>query len=196
MNESRNQSAGAGLGIAGLILGVLSIPFGIIGCTSIFALILGILGIIMSAIGYSQARQAGAQTGLILAALIISILGTSFSLIRLTSSVPKSVKMFEILKERKGDWYDNSNEIERSFNDAFKEGFEEEFDGNLQETLDELEESLNELEQELDSAGSRIDREYDKLSDEDKARKLGKATGKALKGFVDEMSDTSDAENQ
>jgi len=194
MNESKNPSAGAGLGIAGLILGILSIPFGIMGCTFLFALIMGIMGIILSAVGYSQARQAGAQTGLILAALIISILGTSFSLIRMTSSVSRSHDVFEMWKEKINKWDKEPSDIEQSFNDAFKEGFEEEYDGNLEETLDELENNLNELERELESAGNEVDKNLEKLSDEEKARKLGKATGKALKGFVDEMNDTSDAD--
>jgi hypothetical protein len=194
MNESKNPSAGAGLGVAGLILGILSIPFGIIPCTSLFALIMGILGIILSTVGYSQARQAGAQTGFILAALIISILGTSFSLIRLTSTVPKSKDTLELWKDRMNTWNDESDEIERTFNDAFKEGFEEEYDGNLEETLNELENSLDELERELESAGNQIDKNFEKLSDEEKARKLGKATGKALKGFVDELNDSSNTE--
>ena len=73
MNETKNPSAGMGLGIAGLVLGIISIPFGIMGCTFILALVMGILGITLSAVGYSQARQANAQTGLIIAALIISI---------------------------------------------------------------------------------------------------------------------------
>jgi arsenate reductase-like glutaredoxin family protein len=194
MNDTKNSSAGAGLGVAGLILGILSIPFGIIPCTAFFALIMGVLGIILSAVGYSQARQVGAQTGLILAALIISILGTSFSLIRLTSSVPKSEKVFEIWKDKMNTWNNESDEIERSFNDAFKEGFEQEYEGNLKETLNELEKNLDELESELESADNELDKNFEKLSDEEKARKLGKATGKALKGFVDEMNDTSETE--
>jgi Na+/melibiose symporter-like transporter len=126
MNETKNPSAGSGLGVAGLILGLLSIPFGIMGCTFLFALIMGILGIILSAVGYSQARQAGAQTGLIIAALIISILGTSFSLIRMTSSVPRHKAMYELWKERVDRWENKSDNIEKKFNDAFKEGFDEE----------------------------------------------------------------------
>jgi peptidoglycan hydrolase CwlO-like protein len=192
MNEVKNPSAGSGLGIAGLILGILSIPFGILGCTFLFALIMGVLGIILSAVGYSQARQAGAQTGLIIAALIISILGTSFSLIRMTGTVPRHKAMYQIWKERVEHWENRNNNIEESFNNAFKEGFEEDYNGNLHETLKELEKNLDELENELDSTGNRIDKHFKKISDEQKARKLGRATGKALKGFVDEMNDTSE----
>jgi hypothetical protein len=191
MNETKNLSAGSGLGTAGLILGILSIPFGVIPCTFLFALIMGILGIILSSVAYSQARQSGGQTGLIIAALIISIMGTSFSLLRMTSSVPRSKAIFESWKSKVDKWENNKSDIENSFNDAFKEGFEEEYNGNLKETLNELEQNLDDLEKELESAGNEIDKNFNRLTDEEKAKKLGKATGKALKGFVDEMNDTS-----
>jgi hypothetical protein len=190
MNDTKNPSAGLGLGIAGLILGIMSIPLGIMGCTFIPAMIMGIVGIILSSIGYSQAREAGAQTGLILAALIISILGTSFALIRMTSAVSKPKEVMENWRNKIDFLDDNSDDIQENFNDAFKEGFDEEFDGNLQETFDDLEKDLDQLEQELESAGSDINNDFNKLNEEEKARKLGKATGKALKGFVEEFNDS------
>jgi hypothetical protein len=191
MNQNSNPSAGSGLGTAGLILGILSIPFAIIPCTFLFALIMGVLGIILSSVAYSQARQSGGQTGLIVAALIISIMGTSFSLLRMTSSIPKSKSIFESWKNKTDIWDKEKNDIEKNFNDAFKEGFEQEYNGNLQETLDNLEQNLDELEKELETSSHEIDKNFNKLTDEEKARKLGKATGRALKGFVDEMNDTS-----
>jgi formiminotetrahydrofolate cyclodeaminase len=191
MNEPKNPSAGIGLGIAGLILGLMSIPLGVMGCTFVLALIMGIVGITLSAIGYSQAREAGAPSGLIIAALIISILGTSFALIRMTSVVSKPKEVIESWKN-KIEFLDNhSNDIEENFNDSFKEGFEEEFDGNLEETFNQLEKNLNQLEKELESAGEKMGKDFDKLTDEEKAKRLGKATGKALKGFVDELNDST-----
>lgn len=192
MNESKNPSAGLGLGIAGLIMGIMSIPLGVMGCTFVLALIMGILGITLSAVGYSQARKVDAPAGLILAALIISILGTSFALIRMTSAVSKPKEVIESWKDKIEFLDDHSDDVEENFNDAFKEGFEEEFDGNLEETFNELEKDLEKLENELESAGEEIDKDFQKLTDEEKARKLGKATGKALKGFVDGMNDSVD----
>jgi len=188
MNETNNPSAGMGLGIAGLVLGIISIPFGIMGCTFILALVMGILGITLSAVGYSQARQANAQTGLIIAALIISILGTSFALIRLTHSASRSVDLFDSWKNKIDIIKDNSDDFEN----AFEEGFKDEEDQDLDQDLKDLENNLDELESELEDSGKEIEKAFENLSDEEKARRLGKATGKALRGFVDELKDTVD----
>ncbi len=192
MNETNNPSAGMGLGIAGLVLGIISIPFGIMGCTFILALVMGILGITLSAVGYSQARQANAQTGLIIAALIISILGTSFALIRLTHSASRSVDLFDSWKNKIDIIKDNSDDFENSFENAFEEGFKDEEDQDLDQDLKDLENNLDELESELEDSGKEIEKAFENLSDEEKARRLGKATGKALRGFVDELKDTVD----
>lgn len=195
MNDVKNPSAGLGLGITGLVLGILSVPFGILGCTFTLALIMGILGITLSAVGYSQAKQANAPTGLILAAMIISIMGTSFALIRLTHSAAKSEDIFEGLKLKLEKLEDqHSDEIENSFENAFEEGFKEEFDEEFDEDLEDLEDVLDQLERDLEDAGDEIEGAFEKLSDEEKAKKLGRATGKALRGFVNELKDTVDNE--
>lgn len=191
MNEVKNPSAGMGLGIAGLVLGILSFPFGILGCTFILALVMGIMGITLSAVGYSQARQANASSGLIIAALIISILGTSFALIRLTHSASRSVDLFDNWKIKLEELEDNSDKYGDSFEDAFNEGFKEEYDQEeLESDFKDLEENLDQLEKDLQDAGKEIEKTFDKLPDEEKARKLGKASGKALREFVKELTDT------
>jgi len=190
MNESKNPSPGLGLGIAGLVLGIFSIPLGIMGCTFILALVLGILGITLSAVGYSQAKQADASTGLIIAALIISILGTSFALIRLTHSASRSVDIFDGWKNKLEKLEQKSNEYGNSFENAFEEGFKEEFDEDLELNLEDLENDLDQLEKELENAGDEIEKAFEDLPDEEKARRLGKATGKALREFVNELQDT------
>ncbi len=190
MNNSKNPSAGLGLGIAGLVLGIISIPFGIMGCTFMLALVMGILGITLSAVGYSQAKQANASTGLIIAALIISILGTSFALIRLTHSTSKSIDIFDNWKIKLEEFEGRSDEFGDSFENAFEEGFKEEYEEDIDLDFDELENNLDRLERDLENMGDDIEKAFENLSDEEKARRLGKATGKALRGFVDELSDT------
>lgn len=191
MSESTNTSAGLGLGIAGLILGILSIPFGIIGCTFIMALIFGILGITLSAVAYSQAKQANAATGLIIAALIISIIGTSFALLKFTNSVAKSKDTIHIWKDRLEKLEEHSEEFEINFEDAFREGFDDAMDFESEESM---EDELESLEAEMEDLGEEIEISLDDLSDEEKAKKLGRAAGKALRGFVDELKDTSQSE--
>jgi hypothetical protein len=55
--QEQNTNAGQGLGIAGLVMGVLAIPLGIIPCTFFIALVFGAMGIVLSAIALSQANR-------------------------------------------------------------------------------------------------------------------------------------------
>jgi hypothetical protein len=180
MNENTSSNAGLGLGIAGLVLGILSVPLGIIKCTFLTGIVFGILGITLSSIGLTQAKKAGSSTGLIIAALIISIVGTAFSLINMSSTISKSKDRFIELKSKIERFDTNSIEFE----DAFKEGFESEYGKDMEQTL-------RDLENEMDRSVKHIDKEIEKLSDDEKAEKAGKALGKALKSFVDEINDST-----
>jgi hypothetical protein len=79
MNEHQS-TAGQGLGIAGLILGLFAIPLGLFPCTFFLAMVFGIVGIVLSAIALSQAGRSNGPKGLIIAALVCSVLGFSFAL--------------------------------------------------------------------------------------------------------------------
>src|SRR4030042_3808463 len=95
MNEQQS-TAGQGLGITSLIMGVLAIPLGIIPCTFFIALVFVAIGIVLSAIALSQANRGNSPKGLIIAALVCSILGFSFAFFwgltfKKTSPVIKSI---------------------------------------------------------------------------------------------------------
>lgn len=77
--EEPRSSAGQGLGIAGLVLGILAIPLGIFPCTFYIGILFGIIGIVLSLVALSQANRGSAPKGLIIAALVCSILGFSFA---------------------------------------------------------------------------------------------------------------------
>ena len=77
--EYNQPNAGQGLGTAGLVLGIIALITSFIPCTAIFAHFFGIIGIILSIIGLSQASQANASKGLIIAALVVSLIGTSIA---------------------------------------------------------------------------------------------------------------------
>src|SRR5437868_1991548 len=68
-------SAGKGLGIAGLVLGIVAAIIAFIPCLGTFALIPGIIGIILSAISMKQAGKAGVSKGMATAGLVCSIVG-------------------------------------------------------------------------------------------------------------------------
>jgi len=69
-------NAGQGLGIAGFVLGLIALIISFIPCLGMYALVPGIIAIILSAIGFSQASKGNGAKGLIIAALVVSILGT------------------------------------------------------------------------------------------------------------------------
>jgi len=75
MEQQYNSNAGQSLGIAGLIVGIVGLFMALLPCTAIFAIILAIVGITLSAIGLAKANKAMAPKGMLIAALIVSILG-------------------------------------------------------------------------------------------------------------------------
>jgi hypothetical protein len=79
MEEIKNPNAGQGLGIAGLVLGIIALIISFIPCLGMYAIAPGVIAIVLSAIGYSQATNANAKKGLIIAALVLSILGTAIA---------------------------------------------------------------------------------------------------------------------
>lgn len=66
------RSDGKALGIAGLIIGTLSLMFSFIPCIGMWALVPAIVGIILSSISLSQASKAGLSKSNALAGLICS----------------------------------------------------------------------------------------------------------------------------
>jgi hypothetical protein len=77
--EEQKTTAGQGLGIAGLILGVMAIPLGIIPCTFYLGIVFGITGIVLSLVAFSQASRGFGPKNLIIAALVCSIIGLCFA---------------------------------------------------------------------------------------------------------------------
>jgi hypothetical protein len=69
------SSNGKGLGIAGLVLGILAAIISFIPCLGVYALLPGIVGIVLSAISMMQANKAAASKSLAIAGLICSIVG-------------------------------------------------------------------------------------------------------------------------
>ena len=80
MEEQKTTSnAGQGFGITALVLGIIALLTAPIPCIGILALIPGIHGIIFAIVALVQASQGHGAKGLIITALVISILGTSIS---------------------------------------------------------------------------------------------------------------------
>ena len=77
--EEQRSNAGQGLGIAGLVLGIMAIPLGIIPCTFYLGILFGIIGLVLSIVALTQAHRGYGPKGLIIAAMICSVIGFSFA---------------------------------------------------------------------------------------------------------------------
>jgi hypothetical protein len=148
--QEQNTNAGQGLGIAGLVMGVLAIPLGIIPCTFFIALVFGTMGIVLSAIALSQANRGNGPRGLIIAALVCSILGFSFAFFwgmtfKKASPVIKSViqdirndgDIDEVLKDLGNDTEETLKDLENDEDDV-NQGTKKETDENEKALEDSL----------------------------------------------------------
>jgi hypothetical protein len=79
--EEKKSNAGLGLGIAGLVLGIIALIISFIPCLGVYAVIPGVIAIVLSVFAFMQAKKANASKGLIIAALVISIVGTTIAVI-------------------------------------------------------------------------------------------------------------------
>lgn len=177
MDGNTRSNTGTGLGIAGLVLGILSIPLGIMGCTFILGLVLGIMGVTLSAVGLSQARKANSQSGLILAGLIVSIIGTSFAMVRLTGVITRTRDKVDFWKEKLEKYEDNSQAIKDNVNDIFNKDFEDTNTKKMQDQLEKLEQDINtskdKTQKQIDSTIQQLNNTNEK-NKKDKPGKGGK----------------------
>ena len=162
--EEAKTNAGQGLGIAGLIMGIMAIPLAIMGCTSVLGLLLGGAGIILSAVGLSQATKSNGNKGLPTGGLVVSIVGTFIALLWL-------VFFAQVAKEGGKWWSREGHKIMEQFDEEFGQELEDAFDEfgeDLEQIGKELEDKLEDLEwdEEWDNFewGEEIsDEEFDKV---------------------------------
>ncbi len=74
--EKIKTNAGHGLGVAGLVLGILSLLMAFIPCVGVIAIGPGGVAVVLSIIGLTQASKNNGAKGINIAALVISSLGT------------------------------------------------------------------------------------------------------------------------
>jgi hypothetical protein len=152
--QEQISNAGQGLGIAGLVMGILAIPLGLIPCTFFIAIVFGAMGIVLSAIALSQAKRGNGPRGLIIAALVCSILGFSFAFFWGIAIKRASPVIQSVIKEIKedGDFKEVFEELGNDTEEMFEDLENDEKDADLgtdQVTDDKekaLEDSLKVLE--------------------------------------------------
>ena len=146
MDEVKKTNAGQGLGIAGFVLGIIGLIVAMIPCVGLFALILSITGIVLSAVALTQSSRGNGPKGLIMAALVISILATLLAV---------SWNLFIVDRVRHA-----GHRFEKSFNEEFGK----DADKAAGEMGKDMEEALKNLE--AGTTDSISDKDFDKLLDD------------------------------
>jgi hypothetical protein len=158
--EEKRSTAGQGIGIAGLILGICAVPLAIIPCTFPLALLFAAAGIILSAVGMAQASRANGPKGLPVSGLVVSVIGMMIALmwgLFIASSIHddgKAIKQ-EILDQI-------SKKVEENIDDTF-----DDIDKEFEEIGDDMEEVLEDLEledtwEDIDWGGEITDEELER----------------------------------
>lgn len=148
MQQESNPTQG--LGIASLILGILSIFFVIVPCTMLFGLILSVIALILAIIGLNKANQLRVDKSLLIAGLITSIIGLSIA--GLWGMAFK--KMFDMNDEMHREYYNINQDANNTDENTL------DFDTLIHEnisTMDELEEYMDKIESDSDKTAQPID---------------------------------------
>ena len=138
--EEHKSTAGQGLGIAGLIMGIIAIVFGIIPCTFYIGIVFGIIGIVLSLVALSQANRGYGPKGLIIGALVCSILGFTVSAISgfVGTHFLRTIRDELRQEEPFNDFGRSIDEIMRDIEDDEDTIYWEESSGDLEHMTDTL----------------------------------------------------------
>ena len=80
--EEQKTSAGQGLGVAGLVIGILAAILAMIPCVGWIAIIPGVIALALSLVAFSQANKGNGSKGVIIGALVVSIIAVSVGIIQ------------------------------------------------------------------------------------------------------------------
>lgn len=164
MEANNTSGSGQGLGVAGFVIALIAFIISIIPVVGVWALIPGIIAVIFSAVAFSQAKKTESPKGLFTAGLIISIIVILIGF----SQIYVGYRLIKFGKD--------ADKIE-AFTKELQKGLENEFN---KEEMEELEEAMEALEGEIEELS------------EETAEEVGKAAGKALKEFSEEIKKAAD----
>lgn len=119
--EEHRTTAGQGLGIAGLVLGILAIPVGILPCTFYLGIVFGVVGIVLSIVALTQATRGYGPRNLIIAALVCSIIGLTFATVMGFALTRNGVRFVKEIIEDRGIVRDPLEEIGRDTRDMLND---------------------------------------------------------------------------
>lgn len=159
--EEKTRNPGQGLGVAALVLGVISFIVALIPCIGLFALFTASVAIVLGAIGLSQASRNKSPKGLMLGGLILGILALFIAIVQivfLSNFKDKAPyfeeKMEDIFKDFEKDVIDEFGD--GSFSITIDDGGERveinsTIKKELRDALDELEDMEDDLEEDIES---------------------------------------------
>ena len=165
--EEQKSTAGQGFGIAGLILGIIAFVFAFIPCFGWVALIPGVIAIALSIVALSQANKANGAKGLIIAALVVSIFGTSVAILQ--------GFIFAGVVSEGAHW---KNRLEQ----VIDEEIGEDLDDAFEDVEEELEKALEDLEEGLDDTFGDAEMDEDRKT----------PTDRELEEAFEELEDTTE----
>jgi hypothetical protein len=119
--EEHRTTAGQGLGIAGLVLGILAIPVGIMPCTFYLGIVFGVVGIVLSIVALTQANRGYGPRNLIIAALVCSVIGLTFATVVGFALTRNGVRFVKEIIDDRGIVRDPLQEIGRDTRDMLND---------------------------------------------------------------------------
>lgn len=181
--EEQKTSAGQGLGVAGLVVGILAVILALIPCIGWIAIIPGVIALALSLVAFSQANKGNGSKGVIIGALVVSIIAISIGLFQII--------FFAAVATEGGNIKNKIEKVAKKFENEFEGEYGKDIEEAVDDAFEDVGKSMEKIGEDLEETMERLE-ENDDLSDEEKAAKLGKAAGKALKEFVKELEDTTD----
>jgi len=137
--QVQKSNAGKGLGIAAFVIAVVGIVISFIPCLGMYGLVPCGIALILAIIAFVQAKKANSSKGLIIAALVISIVGTSIALWQLMNTKSSLETDKDAIEKI---------DIKKSLND-------DEFNNGMNESVDSLSSSVEQMQQGLDSVKTK-----------------------------------------
>jgi hypothetical protein len=134
--QVQKSNAGKGLGIAAFVVALVAIVISFIPCLGMYALVPGVIAIILAVIAFTQAKKGNGAKGLIIAALIISIVGTAIA----------SWQLYVIMNAK-----DVIEENLMDFDKIDTKSLEDELNNAMNESMDSLNTTVNQMQNGLDS---------------------------------------------
>ncbi len=181
--EEQKTSAGQGLGVAGLVIGILAAILALIPCIGWIAIIPGVIALALTLVAFSQANKGNGNKGVIIGALVVSIIAISIGLVQIVFFAAVATEGSNVLNK--------IEKVAKEFEDEFEGEYGKDIEEAIEDAFEDVGKSMEKIGEDLEETMERLEEDSD-LTDEEKAAKLGKAAGKALKEFVKELEDTTD----